>query len=148
MLWSEYDTVVDSFLQRWIMGGLTGNMFILRKISTLLSFSHSVSNLWIVSAFLKLFIGKWHICWVLVITSKEHSCWWPPVESFLYCWFSWFVYIYLWYRGIEITEALRLQMEVQKRLHEQLEVCAILFISPFFFQKGIRYPFKFLWFLT
>ncbi|RVW53596.1 hypothetical protein CK203_069086 [Vitis vinifera] len=25
-------------------------------------------------------------------------------------------------RGIEITEALRLQMEVQKRLHEQLEV--------------------------
>jgi hypothetical protein len=26
-------------------------------------------------------------------------------------------------RGIQITEALRMQMEVQKRLHEQLEVC-------------------------
>ncbi len=25
-------------------------------------------------------------------------------------------------RGIQITEALRMQMEVQKRLHEQLEV--------------------------
>lgn len=30
-------------------------------------------------------------------------------------------------RGIEITEALRLQMEVQKRLHEQLEVQVFLF---------------------
>ncbi|RVX19392.1 hypothetical protein CK203_008684 [Vitis vinifera] len=29
---------------------------------------------------------------------------------------------YYKFRGIEITEALRLQMEVQKRLHEQLEV--------------------------
>lgn len=28
----------------------------------------------------------------------------------------------LHYRSIDITEALRLQMEVQKRLHEQLEV--------------------------
>lgn len=27
-----------------------------------------------------------------------------------------------WNRGMGITEALRLQMEVQKRLHEQLEV--------------------------
>lgn len=26
------------------------------------------------------------------------------------------------FRGIQITEALRMQMEVQKRLHEQLEV--------------------------
>lgn len=33
--------------------------------------------------------------------------------------------MHIWFkknRGIEITEALRLQMEVQKRLHEQLEV--------------------------
>jgi len=29
--------------------------------------------------------------------------------------------------GIEITEALRLQMEVQKRLHEQLEVQTLFF---------------------
>jgi hypothetical protein len=29
-------------------------------------------------------------------------------------------------RGIQITEALRMQMEVQKRLHEQLEVCVSL----------------------
>lgn len=31
------------------------------------------------------------------------------------------------FRSMGITEALRLQMEVQKRLHEQLEVC-ILFV--------------------
>jgi hypothetical protein len=32
-------------------------------------------------------------------------------------------------RGLQINDALRMQMEVQKRLHEQLEVCylAILF---------------------
>lgn len=50
---------------------------------------------------------------------------WSPV---LFTDLSWWIYIYLWTpfclynRGIEITEALRLQMEVQKRLHEQLEV--------------------------
>lgn len=34
--------------------------------------------------------------------------------------------------GMQITEALKLQMEVQKRLHEQLEVCfpfEIIFIT-------------------
>lgn len=30
-------------------------------------------------------------------------------------------------RSIDITEALRLQMEVQKKLHEQLEVCICSF---------------------
>ena len=29
---------------------------------------------------------------------------------------------HLLFRGVQINEALRLQMEVQKRLHEQLEV--------------------------
>ncbi|PNY12181.1 hypothetical protein L195_g008806, partial [Trifolium pratense] len=33
--------------------------------------------------------------------------------------------------GIEITEALRLQMEVQKRLHEQLEVSSSAIGNPF-----------------
>jgi hypothetical protein len=29
----------------------------------------------------------------------------------------------LFFRGLQINEALKMQMEVQKRLHEQLEVC-------------------------
>lgn len=36
-------------------------------------------------------------------------------------------------RGIEITEALRMQMEVQKRLHEQLEVWNIFWEKDFLF---------------
>lgn len=36
-------------------------------------------------------------------------------------------------RGIEITEALRMQMEVQKRLHEQLEVGNISWEKDFLF---------------
>jgi hypothetical protein len=31
--------------------------------------------------------------------------------------------IHFSYRGSQINEALKMQMEVQKRLHEQLEVC-------------------------
>jgi hypothetical protein len=31
--------------------------------------------------------------------------------------------IYFSFRGSQINEALKMQMEVQKRLHEQLEVC-------------------------
>lgn len=34
-----------------------------------------------------------------------------------------------WCRNIQITEALRLQMEVQKQLHEQLEVCVMVTLT-------------------
>ena len=35
------------------------------------------------------------------------------------------------FRGMQITEALKLQMEVQKRLHEQLEVRSNYSLSSF-----------------
>lgn len=39
-------------------------------------------------------------------------------------------------RGIEITEALQLQMEVQKRLHEQLEVLFFILLSVRFLSQS------------
>lgn len=34
--------------------------------------------------------------------------------------------VWVFCSGMQITEALKLQMEVQKRLHEQLEACVSL----------------------
>lgn len=54
------------------------------------------------------------------------------------------------YSGIEITEALRIQLEVQRRLHEQLEVYIYFFklmglrvFTIYFthFKKGTKFPF-------
>jgi hypothetical protein len=38
-------------------------------------------------------------------------------------------------RSMDLTEALRLQMEVQKRLHEQLEVLVINIVGHWFYAK-------------
>lgn len=37
--------------------------------------------------------------------------------------------VFFFCSGMQITEALKLQMEVQKRLHEQLEACVSLSVS-------------------
>lgn len=48
--------------------------------------------------------------------------------SFLcYCWLVNHICIFLHARGYQVTEALRAQMEVQRKLHEQLEVRSLHF---------------------
>lgn len=64
-------------------------------------------------------LGKWIVYVDMLYTDVSHLI---------------VVHITFWNRGIEITEALRLQMEVQKRLHEQLEVCMNLCVVKILLQ--------------
>lgn len=62
-----------------------------------------------------------------LVNDALHIYLFPQLNTFISC-FAIFVKLHLSCpRSIHITEALRMQMEVQKQLHEQLEVRVSLF---------------------